>query len=261
MVSSRLVTAGLGALALVLSSTATANAAVIPTGALGLLAAGERASVFAATTENNTTTHNGSEWYFREDYSMGFAAEGATVNLTSADINAGEDAWSRLSWHLLGTGEEARVGDGYRLGENTGLNYQDIEDFDEEDPEEMEEYYSQPSFFTGRFVFTADTLPGYYPSGPQENVAVEDLDGWTLCWSNLYGDDSLELGSINEMLAACDGDYIMLAGGDMEVGDFADFNSAAEGLADTGFDATGALSAAAVLAAAGIVATVRRRRA
>lgn len=253
MSASRFALATIGSLALSLGSIGTANAAVIPTGTLSLLAAGERSSVFAETTDNNTTTHNGSEWYYWEDNSIGFAVEGAAVNLSSADVNDGDEAWSRLSWHIHSVGDvdvQYFIGDGYRLGTNRDLNYDDEEDD------------TQQSMTTGRFVFTANTLPGYYPSGPQENVPVEDLEGWTLCWSNLYGDDTLELGSLDDVFAACDGEYIMLAGGDRTDGEFADFNGTADDeLAETGFDVSVSLGAAATLAAVGIAVVVRRRRA
>jgi hypothetical protein len=201
------------------------------------LAAGERASVFAATTDNNTTTHNGSEWYFSDGNSMGFALEGAEVDLDSADVNEGPEAWSRLSWHIHGEIGATYVGRGYRMGADTGLN-------SGEDAET-----------TGRFIFTADTLPGYYPSGPQEDVDVADLDGWTLCWSNVYDNDTLELDSLENLLAECDGEYIMLAAGPMTEVEEEDL------LSDTGFDASFALGVAAALAAAGIAVVVRRRRA
>lgn len=245
---SRLMAIAIGSLSLAVSAITPANAAIIPSGSLGLLAAGERASVFAATTGNNTTTHNGSEWYFWDGNSMGFALEGAVVSLDSADTNGGAEAWSRLSWHIHGEADATYVGNGYRVGADTGYNS------------------GEDAATTGRFIFTADTLPGYYPSGPQENVDVADLDGWTLCWSNTYDNDTLELGSLDNLLAECDGEYIMLAAGVATEGEFADFNgtdeaSEEEVLAETGFDASFALGAAAALAAAGIAVVVRRRRA
>lgn len=243
---SRLTAIAIGSLSLAVTAITPANAAIIPSGSLGLLAAGERASVFAATTNNNTTTHNGSEWYFWDGNSMGFALEGAVVSLDSADTNDGAEAWSRLSWHIHGEANATYVGSGYRVGADKGFNG------------------GPDAETTGRFIFTSDTLPGYYPSGPQENVDVADLDGWTLCWSNVYDNDTLELGSLENLLAECDGEYIMLAAGPMTAGEFADFNGANEEedvLAETGFDASFALGAAAALAAAGIAVVVRRRRA
>ena len=52
-------------------------------------------------------------------------------------------------------------------------------------------------------------LPAYYPYGPQANVDESLLDGWELCWSSLY--NSTE--SLASILTACDGDYLLLAGG------------------------------------------------
>lgn len=52
------------------------------------------------TSGNNTNDYNGASWYFREDYSMGFAAIGETVNLYSADISADSGVTSKLSWHM-----------------------------------------------------------------------------------------------------------------------------------------------------------------
>ncbi|MEY4477414.1 MAG: hypothetical protein RJA31_918 [Actinomycetota bacterium] len=226
-----------------------ATAAVVPSDTIALLAVGERDSVFAATTDNNTTTHNGSEWYFSDGSSMGFALEGETVALYSADVEGGDAAWSRLSWHIHGDTGATYVGDGYRLGTNTNLN-------------EGGEF----SLTTGRFVFTADTLPSYYPVGPQEDVAIADIDGWTLCWSNTYDDDSLELGSTEDMFAACDGEYILIGAGEMVDGDFADFDGSGDdsassnGLADTGFDSSALAGFAAALVSLGTVSVLRRRR-
>ena len=64
----------------------------------------------------NTNTFNGAEWYNREDYSIGFAGEGDSVTLTSADTNAHNER-DRLSWHMH-EGFDA----GWRSGSNTNLN-------------------------------------------------------------------------------------------------------------------------------------------
>lgn len=245
-----------GAIALAVATIAPATAATIPSGALALLAAGERDSILTQTTDNATTSHNGSEWYYSLDNSVGFAAAGETVQLNSADVAGGAQAWSRLSWHLHSEASVVFVGDGYRLGEITDLNFDELEDFDTE-----AEYLAQPSLTTGRYIFTADTLPAYYPSGPQENVDLADLEGWTLCWSNLYGDDDVSTSAVDDVWAACDGEYLMLAGGDATIGEFAEINGTAGAeLGDTGFDVTAALGAATVLAAAGATLTARRRR-
>ncbi len=53
----------------------------------------------------------------------------------------------------------------------------------------------------------------YYPAGVQQDVDPDDLVGWKLCWTGLYsGFESLA----DVVLAACDGDYLML--GCREVG-------------------------------------------
>lgn len=68
------------------------------------------------TTGNNTNAFNGSEWYNREDYSIGFAGLGDTVSLGQADT-AGLNERDRLSWHMLESYDA-----GWRSGNNTGLN-------------------------------------------------------------------------------------------------------------------------------------------
>lgn len=257
MTFSRIAATGVGAIALAIATVSPATAATIPSGVLGLLAAGERDSILTQTTDNATTSHNGSEWYYWLGNSIGFAAAGETVALGSADVAGGAQAWSRLSWHLHNDTGVDFVGDGYRMGENTDLNFDDLEDFDTE-----AEYLAQPSLNTGRYIFTADTLPAYYPSGPQENVDLAELEGWTLCWSNLYGDDDVSTSAVDDVWAACDGEYLMLAGGDSTVGEFSDVNGTTEAeLGNTGFDVTTALGSAAVLAAAGAAMVTRRRRA
>lgn len=147
-----------------------------------VLAAGERTSVLAPTTENNTTNHNGSEWYNSADQSMGFAPGGESVVLSSADVNETDDPY-RLSWHLSYDYLEG----GYRAGSNTDLN--DSTDF-------------------SRFIYEADSEPSYYPSGPQIDVAESTLTGWTLCYQGYYGDDVL----LTDLWTTCDGDYLLLAG-------------------------------------------------
>lgn len=65
------------------------------------------------TTGNNTNDYNGASWYFRNDYSMGFAAIGETVTLNHADTSVDNGALSRLSWHM---------GDAFTAGYKVG-NY------------------------------------------------------------------------------------------------------------------------------------------
>ena len=52
--------------------------------------------------------------------------------------------------------------------------------------------------------------PSYYPSGPQTNVASSAVTGggWVLCWSGPYNG----FAKFSDILAACDGEYIMYAG-------------------------------------------------
>jgi len=241
------------AVGLALLGAAPAAAAPSPSDTLALLAAGERTSVLTVTTGDNTTSNNGTAWYYWPDNSMGFVFDGAPVSLDSADVYTGDEDWSRLSWHLHDDEGVDFVGDGYRLGETKGLNLEDIsEEFTEE------EYLAQESLSTGRYIFTADTLPGYYPSGPQENVSVSDLDGWTLCWSNLYGDADSSVDALDGIWAACDGTYLMLAGGEIGAGGT---GGGGEELAPTGGDSGWMLGTAAALISAGILVAVRRQRA
>jgi hypothetical protein len=59
-------------------------------------------------------------------------------------------------------------------------------------------------------VMATPALAAYYPSGPQAFVNQSRLDGWQLCFSDLYGNDT---NSLNSILTQCDGDPLMLAGG------------------------------------------------
>jgi hypothetical protein len=49
----------------------------------------------------------------------------------------------------------------------------------------------------------------YYPSGPQTFVPKTQLEGWQLCFSDLYGDTD----SLDPLLASCNKDLLLLAGG------------------------------------------------
>jgi hypothetical protein len=51
--------------------------------------------------------------------------------------------------------------------------------------------------------------PTYYPSGPQTNVDQSALTGWVPCWSGTYEDQP----ALADVLAACNGDYLLLAAG------------------------------------------------
>ena len=52
--------------------------------------------------------------------------------------------------------------------------------------------------------------PPYYPSGPQKDVPRSALTGWDECHRSNYGDSNIPLAGI---FAACDGDFLLLAGG------------------------------------------------
>jgi hypothetical protein len=150
-----------------------------------VLAGGERTAVLAETLQNETTNNNGTEWYYKNQRSMGFAPGGATISQNSADVMDSEagDATStqRLSWH---TGD-GTLESGWRAGANTGLSYN-----------------------WSRYIYQADTLPSYYPSGPQTNVPEGDLAGWSLCYQGSYGDSSVSLAGI---FSRCSGNYLMYA--------------------------------------------------
>jgi hypothetical protein len=76
-------------------------------------AAATRAEVFTATTGINKNIANGTGWYFRTGYSMGFAATSQTLNLNQCDYN--NSGWQRFCTHLT-------VDGGYRIGDIIGLN-------------------------------------------------------------------------------------------------------------------------------------------
>ena len=141
------------------------------------------------------------------------------------------------------------------MGEITELNYPYPEDFDTE-----AEYLADIALTTGRFIYTAETLPAYYPSGPQQNISVSELDGWTLCWSNRYGDEDSSANLLDDIWAACDGAYLMLAGGPIAADDTSGTDGT-EGLAATGGDSGWILGAALALIGAGALVAVRRQQA
>lgn len=171
---------GLGSLVFKVYAAAPAE----PVTVFEVLAVGESATVLTPTTGNTTTNHNGSEWYYDTSSSMGFALGGDTVQLSSADVE-NFNAEYRLSWHL--ENGDTMYG-GYRAGAETGLN-------------SSETWY--------KYVYDADVLPAYYPSGPQINVPETDLTGWSLCYIGQYAEDAVSLAA---MWSACDGTYLMYAG-------------------------------------------------
>jgi hypothetical protein len=52
--------------------------------------------------------------------------------------------------------------------------------------------------------------PSYYPDGPQAFVDRSALTDWTQCWASTYESEGVDLGQV---LAGCQGQYMMLAGG------------------------------------------------
>ncbi len=92
-----------------------------PTGSatLQLLAQANRLNVLFDTGIDTTTTHNanGSEWYYNDSRSWGFAAGGDAVNKASCDTTDSSDP-QRLCWHT-GSGN---LQSGYRCGDDNGLN-------------------------------------------------------------------------------------------------------------------------------------------
>ena len=127
-----------------------------------LLAAGERSVMNAVTALNNPIFHNGSYWYYTPGESRGFSLD-STINQNSCDIGVVASEEYRLCWHV---DPGFWAVDGYRMGTNQDSNLQ-------------------------RYVFFSNTLPSYYPSGPQLNVDLSTITsgGWTQCYVGLYGDN------------------------------------------------------------------------
>jgi hypothetical protein len=211
-----------------------------------LLAAGERASVLAETMPNAPVDHNGSAWYYAPEYSFGFAQAGASIEQDAADVVNGND---RLSWHA----EEGNMDVGYRIGDLLNLN-------------ESADYT--------RAIYQADTLPTYYPFGPQHDVLASDFTGWTLCYSGTY-DVPVPLA---DLWAACTGNYLLYAGGlnaavdvptptqtptasptPAETATATATPTAAPALASTGTDLSVPLAFGAFLLLGGLVLAGRRR--
>ena len=145
-----------------------------------VLAAGARASVLNPTDGYNTTDNNGSEWYYNVNASMGFAPEGSTVQLTTADTSDLNDPL-RISWHTNGTGN---LQPGWRAGTNTDLGSD-----------------------WNRYIYQSDNIPVYYPYGPQTNVSPSSLDGWSLCYEGTYGQSI----SLVSLWSQCTGNYLLYA--------------------------------------------------
>ena len=149
-----------------------------------VLAAGERSIVEAVTAENMPTLHNGSYWYHTPLASRGFSPD-QTISQNSCDTDDLNGAY-RLCWHI----NNGWASSGYRAGG------------DEIDG-------NDPGTFV-RAIYTSETIPSYYPSGPQINILKSDLTdgGWTRCY---YGDYGVSV--TNADVSTCTGTYVLYAGG------------------------------------------------
>ena len=118
-------------------------------GVLSVVAHAPRADV-TFDTGGNDTPHdaNGVGWYFNDDFSWGFAAQGDTIDLNICDIST-TNGGQRLCWH---TQQSPGLG-GWRCGTNTSLN-------------------SSPSF--ERVVYQADVDPNTCAPG-------DDADNDGIC--------------------------------------------------------------------------------
>ena len=169
-----------------------------------LLAAGERSAIFPqdATGVDNKVLNNGSYFYNLSNFSnlnqgsFGFSPN-STITLDLADIRdsgAGTGQWGlcseettgplRLSWHRRGaSGENMHAG--YRIG--CAIGGAGV-----------------------RAVYQSNSLPTYYPSGPQRNISNTTLTsgGWTQC----YVGDFAANDTYSTLTSACTQAYIILAG-------------------------------------------------
>lgn len=86
-----------------------------------VLAQAPRADVTFITPIDSTTVHdaNGTGWYFRNDYSWGFARQGDAVSKGECDTETSGANDERLCWHTLGTDT---ITGGWRCGATTNLN-------------------------------------------------------------------------------------------------------------------------------------------
>lgn len=118
-------------------------------GVLTVAAHAPRADVTFDTGGNNTPHDaNGVGWYFNDDFSWGFAAQGDSINLNICDTSS-TNGGQRLCWH---TQQSPGLG-GWRCGTNTSLN-------------------SSPSF--ERVVYQADADPNTCAPG-------DDADNDGIC--------------------------------------------------------------------------------
>ena len=92
-----------------------------PTGSsvLTVAAYADRSDVFYNTGNGGNAVHNanGVDWYYSDNYSMGFAPQGEGVRRSSADTQDYGSPY-RLSWHTHDS-----FANGWRCGSSTGLNF------------------------------------------------------------------------------------------------------------------------------------------
>ena len=163
-----------------------------------VLAAAPRSEVFFDTGVSTNTLHyaNGSNWYFSDDWSWGFApANEPLLRAAPWRCDGGglstSTAGARLCWHTVGGLLRA----GWRSGTDISLGE-----------------VGWPSGGEGalRQIWQSDA-PTYYPFGPQSNVdsAQVEQGGWTLCFQSTYSTDGEALSVIKNQ---CSKRYLMLAG-------------------------------------------------
>lgn len=222
-----------------LVATAPANAADIvdlaPSGNFELIAFGPN-TVWATVETNNSSpvNANGADWYFwaPNDDSGSFAVmpENDTANLGECGSFSNSVG---MCWHMNYYGPGLHFNWGYNYNTFSGLT-------------SNSELY--------RAIYTSSD-PGYYPAGIQQDISVDSLEGWELCWLDDW-DENFTL--ISDIKANCSGDFIAVAVGS-ELGEPAAQAEEEDNLAATGFDAT-ALAAIGAVAAVGGALVLRRRR-
>ena len=90
---------------------------------LQLLAQAPSADVLTDTGTDYVTVHsaNGTDWYWNNNYSWGFAKAGDAVFKNQCDTSSSPGNDTRLCWHTLDSGSGNIYG-GYRCGSDAGLN-------------------------------------------------------------------------------------------------------------------------------------------
>jgi hypothetical protein len=213
-----------------------------PAGNILMLGATVRESLTTVDTNNTTyRTDNGLQWFSYGvpdgDGAMGFANPLATLDLESCDTNSAN--LDVLCWHGMNESGVDYITQGYRW-------------------DQVQDIYEDDGFF--RVMFTSDD-PTYYPSGAQYDVPIDDLKGWTACWADDWGTQWGEHDvAYDDLFAACDGDYLMMAvAEDVTEGDSPFTIAGEDNLAETGLDAA-PIVAVGLLAIAGGAIAIRRRR-